>query len=276
MATKKLELGKEKCFQIHVGKNSSRNCPDLSVHEDTMNKTTYEKYLGDIIANDGTIDKNIEDRKNKGIGRVNSVMSLLEEISFGDFHFEMALLFRNSMLVNSLLSSSEVLYNVEKRHIDELEKCDKDLMTRIFGVPFTCSYEAFYLETGIFPIRFILQGRRIMYYWTLLNKSNDELAKKFFDVQKQFSSKNDWIIQVRNDMDMLKIEKTENEIKLMKKDAFKKLVKEKINESTINFLLYHKSEENRSKIKNLTSFKLQNYLRTTKLSKKRRKSYFFL
>ena len=106
-----------------------------------------------------------------------------------------------------------------------------------------------------------------MYFWTLLNKPNDELVKKFFEVQNQFSSKNDWIVQVKKDLETLKIEKTENEIKLMKKDSFKKLVKEKITESVHSFLFYNKSEENRS---NLTSFKLQNYLRKNELSNKNR------
>ena len=111
-------------------------------------------------------------------------MSLLQEISFGEHYFVMALLFRESMLINSLLSSSETLYNVQKKHIEKLESCDKDLFCRIFGVPSTISYEAFYLETGCLPLKYVLQGRRLMYYWTLLNKPNIELVKKVFDIQK--------------------------------------------------------------------------------------------
>ena len=49
--------------------------------------------------------------------------------------------------------------SVEQKHIDKLESCDKDLFSRLFGVPYTCSYETFYLETGVLPIKFILQGR---------------------------------------------------------------------------------------------------------------------
>ena len=152
-----------------------------------------------IISNDGKIDLNIEARVNKGNGRINSIISLLEEISFGDSHFEMAVLFRNSMLINSLLSSSEILYGIKGKHIEMLKMCDRNLLHRIFSVPSSCSYEAVFLETGCLPVRFILQGRRLMYYWSLLNKSNDELVKKVFDIQKQFSDKNDWITEVEND-----------------------------------------------------------------------------
>ena len=143
-----------------------------------MKTTSSEKYLGEIISNTGNIDENIQARINKGNGTVNTIISLLEEISFGNHYFEMALLFRNSMLINSLLSSSEVLYGIKNKHIEILEKCDRDLLIRLFSVPFTCSYEAVYLEIGCSPIRFILQGRRLLYYWTLLNKPEDELVKR--------------------------------------------------------------------------------------------------
>ena len=58
MSTKKLELGKEKCFQIHVGNNNANCCPELNVHDVAMKTASSEKYLGDIITNDGKIDEN--------------------------------------------------------------------------------------------------------------------------------------------------------------------------------------------------------------------------
>ena len=84
MATKKLKLGKNKCFQIHVGNKLDKVCPTLNVHQDVMKTASSEKYLGDIITNSGQIDQNIQARVNKGVGSVNTIMSLLEEISFGE------------------------------------------------------------------------------------------------------------------------------------------------------------------------------------------------
>ena len=127
-----------------------------------MKTTSSEKYLSDIISGNGKIDENIEARVGKGIGSTNSIISLVEEISFGEHYFEMALLLRNSMLINSMLCSSEVLYGIKNKHIEMLEGCDRDLLTRLLGVPSTCSYEALYMETGLIPIEFILKGRRLM------------------------------------------------------------------------------------------------------------------
>ena len=48
------------------------------------------------------------------------------------------------------------------------------------------------METSTMPIRFILQGRQFLYYWSLLQKYNTELAKQVFTAQRDFPSTNDW------------------------------------------------------------------------------------
>ena len=162
------------------------------------------------------------------------------------------------------------------QHLTKLENCDKKLMTKIFSVPITCSYESFYLETGCIPIRFILQGRRLMYYWTLLRKSNEELVKQVFDVQKSFSSKDDWINQKNEDKTSLNIDISEDSIKKMTKYKFKKLVKQKIQIKASEFLYNIRDQENRTKSKNLKNYKFQNYLKCNNISIKEKKLLFSL
>ena len=101
---KHLELGHKKCFQMHIGKNQSC-CPTLSVHGKVMKIATYEKYLREILSSDSRIDRNISERYNKGIGIGNQIKSMLKEVSFGTYYFEMAIMFRNSMLINGILCS---------------------------------------------------------------------------------------------------------------------------------------------------------------------------
>ena len=129
---KQLELGHKKCFQMHVGKNNSC-CPSLNVHGKEMKRTNQEKYLGEILTSDAKIHKNIQERYNKGIGIGNHIISMLKEVSFGVYYFEMALLFRNSMLINGILCSIESVYGFINTHIEQLERCDRILMRKIFN-----------------------------------------------------------------------------------------------------------------------------------------------
>ena len=68
-----------------------------------MKSVVYEWYLGDILSNYGKINLNIEARPNKGTGYVNQIACLLRETSFGFYHFNMAMLFRTSILINGML-----------------------------------------------------------------------------------------------------------------------------------------------------------------------------
>ena len=199
VAHKNLQLGPDKCFKMHVGQQSAC-CPTLMIDNKKMLSSSKEKYLGDILTTDGKINDNIEERYKKGMGIVNQILSILNEISFGEYFFEMAILFRQSMLLNSSLCNSEVLYGVNKQHIETLESVDRYFWRKVFKCPFSTPIEVFYMETNTIPIRFTLISRRLMYFWRILQMKDDELVKRVFNVQKLSSCKHDWVIQIAEDL----------------------------------------------------------------------------
>ena len=64
---KNLKLSKDKCYRIHIGKGH-QTCPKLKVHESEMKEAEKEKYLGDIIDQNGKIQATIDKRLTKGEG----------------------------------------------------------------------------------------------------------------------------------------------------------------------------------------------------------------
>ena len=98
----------------------------------------------------------------------------------------MALIFRNSQPINGTLYNMEGLHGVKNKHLDVIEECDKMFFRNIFECPQGTPLEAFFLETSTIPFRFILQGRRLMYLWTLLKKPKTELARQVYEAQKPF------------------------------------------------------------------------------------------
>ena len=55
-----------------------------------IEKTENEKYLGDVISCNGKNDNNIQKRKERGIGIISQILSILEEVCFGPFFFKVA------------------------------------------------------------------------------------------------------------------------------------------------------------------------------------------
>ena len=176
---KQLLLGHKKCFQMHIGKNV-QCCPTLNVNNEKMKTTNRERYLGDVLTTNCKVDDNIQDRVSKGMGYANEILSILKEVSFGYHFFEMALQFRNAKLVNGMLCSVEALYGLKNSHLEQLEQVDKFLMRKIFSCVITTPVEAFYLETGALPLRFVITARRLLFFWTILHKPEHELVKQTF------------------------------------------------------------------------------------------------
>ena len=260
-----LQLGVKKCCQMHVGCKNSLTCPTLKVQNQEMMTSEKQQYLGDILSDDGKIDSNITERYNKGVGVVNQIITLLREVHFGKHYFEMALLFRTSMLINSVLCSVESLYGLKQSHIDKLESCDKYLMRKMFNSVATTPIEAYYLETGTLPIRFHISERRLMFLWTILEKSDTELVKQVYNAQKLQPVKNDWYLQIQQDLKDLNINLSEDDIKSLKRERFKTLVKKSVREQGEIYL--SKLRMNHSKSKNLVGrFSLQDYLTCDQLN----------
>ena len=90
--SKQLRMGASKCFQIHIGKSKDK-CRRLYINQSVMNTSTKEKYLGSILTSDGKVNQHIIDRQNKGTGIVNQILSLIKEVHFGQYYYEMIALF---------------------------------------------------------------------------------------------------------------------------------------------------------------------------------------
>ena len=272
---KQLELSHQKCFNMHTGKKSQQLCPSLNIHGTKIVKSDTQKYLGDILTTSGKINENINARYNKGIGKVNEIMGILQEVSFGPHYFKMALLFRNTILISSMLCSSEALYGINKSHIEKLEQVDRIFFRKLFQVPNGTAIEAFYLETSSMPIRHILIGRRLLYLWDILSKSKSELIRKVYDSQKVLFVKNDWAIQVQQDLEECKINLSESEISKMSRSAFKKLVKEKVQNIAAKYLISLKLQHSKSEHL-IYSTDVQPYLRNESLKIEEKKLMFRL
>ena len=80
----------------------------LRINSKSLRNEKETKYLGHWITSSLSNDVNIERRCNKAIGNTSQLLSILRQVSLGYFHFEIALLFRDSILISQLLFGSEI------------------------------------------------------------------------------------------------------------------------------------------------------------------------
>ena len=146
IAIKKLQLGPQKCSVLHT-ESEHENIPlfvdgweikdvknvetgemyrqDTLVGDMEISHMNSDKYLGQILSANGKNTKNIEKMTNKGVGIQNKIIQMLDALPGGQFHFQIAVIYRNSYLISSILSSSEVWYGITQHEYEQLEKVDE-------------------------------------------------------------------------------------------------------------------------------------------------------
>ena len=243
---KKLEFGPAKCYNIHIG-DERKCCVGLKVHEESINRKSHETYLGDIICYTGSNIKNVEKRCNSGIGAVSQILSILNRVSLGHFYYEMALVFRDTMLVSKLVSSSEAWYNITDEQYSKLEEIDEMYMMQVLQLPQSTPRLSLYVECGRIPLRYIIKSRRLMYYWKILNLKENELLYKFYLAQSLRPVKNDWALQILEDKSDIGITLSDDEVKNITQYKFHSMIKRQINISAMNHLQNIQSKQSKTK-----------------------------
>ena len=104
---------------------------------------------------------NIEMRRKRGLIAINVIMSKLEQLTLGGWYFETAVIFRNALLLSTLLCNTESWVGLTNKEVESLEKVDEQLLRRILSAHSKTAIPALYLELGCVPIRFLVMQRRI-------------------------------------------------------------------------------------------------------------------
>ena len=268
---KKLEFhtpdarGKSKCHKMHVGQSSTL-CPDLKVHNSSMELVSEDTYLGDVVRSDGRNISNIQHRVSKGIGIVSQIMKILETISFGKCYYQIAFSLREAMFINGILTNAEIWYGVTKSEIEALELVDRLLIRRILSLPMSTCTEALYLETGCLDIETIIKGRRIKFVHYLVNSDRNSMLYKFFKVQWDFSCRGDWTRQCKEDLQDFDIPDNLEYFEGKSQDAFKKMVTRKTKDYALEKFKNMKMPHSKMDNLHYTELKLQSFLELKELS----------
>jgi hypothetical protein len=111
-------------------------------------------------------------------------------------------------------------------------------------------------------------ARRLMYYWTKMT-----LIKKAFFTQQSLPCKNDWVLQLKTYINDCRITLSEEEIKCMKKEKFKSIVKKQVNTLAQEYLIGLRSKHSISEnLLHINSMK--EYLKTDKITVSEKKLLF--
>ena len=183
-----------------------RECEKVKVHSKNMLHVEQVTYLGEILSADAKNTKNVQARVSKGMGLINEILYILENMALGPFYFSIAIMLRDSILINGMIYNIEAWSNLTKEDIEELSKIDRLYLSKIFNVPRSKPKESFYLENGIMEIGMILKNRRLNYFKDIMSRKKKEMLFNFITVQWNKPSKGVWTEFVTEDFKEIDID----------------------------------------------------------------------
>ena len=78
-----------------------------------------------------------------------------------------------------------------------LETVDIMLLRKILNAPKSMPIEMLYLELGCIPYRELIQQRRLMFLYYILNEDPKSMIFKFFETQRKNPSRKDWVSTIK-------------------------------------------------------------------------------
>ena len=105
---------------------------------------------------------------------------------------------RSSLLLSSLLLNSEAWVNLSDKDIRALEQTDEYLLAKILDTGAKTSNTFKYLELGIYPLRFEIMKRKIMFLQYILKQEKNSMMYKVFKATMDNPVKNDFIKLVKS------------------------------------------------------------------------------
>ena len=99
-----------------------------------------------------------------------------------------------------------------------------------------------------------------MFYHYILNEDKNSLIHKFYKIQFDKAAKNDWCLTVKENLETLRINNTEEQIQKLSEESFKILVNSAIKKEAFNYLKALKNSHTKVLHIEYEKLKMQKYL----------------
>ena len=189
-----------------------------------IERNTKHKTLGMWIDEKGTFGINIIKRKEKLSHMIETIKAIASTKNMGILAMEARFKLSESIILPSILYNVEVIHNLQKKEIDELEKMQAQVLKRILEVPDSTPYYGILMETGWWTMKARIEYKKMMLYHNIENSHEERIIKKILNIQKEERREGTWYSEVKKSINMYKIQ---IDVKAVNKSVWKKTIKNK-------------------------------------------------
>ena len=201
-----------------------------------IEQTTSQTYLGFVLSSTGDNMAHINMIKKKSIGVMKKIFNRLNGLSLQKYYFECSMIFLNVMLRPSILYGCDMMYNLKEIEIRQIERIEESYMRKVLNTTRGYPIVQLYLEMGHTPARVEIQKSRLLFMQHILQQTEDSTINRFFKLQLEMPTRGDWAAMCLKDLDELDIKESLESIRLMNKNKFSSILRDKTRISSLKYL----------------------------------------
>merc|ERR1712208_232329 len=141
------------------------------------------------------------------------------------------------MLRGSILYAADMYYALKETELRQIERIEESYMRKVMKTTKGCPITNLYLELGQIPARYEIMKMRLLFLKYILEQPNESNLRKMLSLQLERPSPGDWANTCQRDLKNINLLLTLDEIRTMPKENFLRLLKEKISDSALQYLL---------------------------------------
>ena len=115
------------------------------------------------------------------------------------------------------------------------------------------------LELGLTSVKYVLIKKRMMYLYHILVSSDTSLISQIFHEQQKSPLRYDWATMIKSDMKQIKLNLSNEELKMMTKLNFKKKIKDLCEKACFSDFMKQKSNLSKGKLLNYDKLEMQSF-----------------
>ena len=253
---KKLQFKVEKCKILPINTQTNSNeLHQLMLNGEKVDVETEVTYLAEQFNQQGNNDALIKERVKSGRSSFSEIISLCELFMSYESKFitpSLMLLF-NSIVVSRILVNCQTWTRLRKKDCESITICVQAGLKRILMTATSTPNCGVYLELGILPIEYVIKKRKMMFLHKILQNDKNNILYKIYEGQKhahQHQKEKNWYSEIQDIKEEFQLRHTDEQIKELKKEEWKKKIKTTVTAVAVRKLLDEK--QSKSKLRHIT------------------------
>ena len=257
---KKLDYTPDKCNVMLVNGKKSDVTPELLIKQDKLKEVKSVVCLGDVFNSKGNNDDLVKDRVKRGTASMVSILGFMRETQLGAHTISVYLLLHDAIFLASILFNSQAWSNMTDKKIQQISAIQLKLLKKAMKARPSTANAFVYLELGRLPVKYEIHKRQLSFLHHIVHLSDEDPVRKMWRHQTIMPDHMNWWSGVKSLMSKYGINWTEDQIKEMSKEVYKKKVKEAVKNIAFEELRLECQGKKKTKDLVYTELKTQKYI----------------